>query len=69
MPSANRCPRCNCADLRVTHTRHIDLKWAGRQYRRIKRRRLCRHCGYIINTIELTEEDLIEVENRIPGEN
>ena len=62
LDSANRCPRCNCADLRVTHTRHVTIKWAGKTRNRLKRRRMCRHCGYIINTVEMTEEELIEAE-------
>lgn len=60
--SANRCPQCNCGDLRVTHTRHTTIKWAGVTKTRLKRRRVCRYCHYIFNTIELSEEEVIEAE-------
>lgn len=40
-----RCPNCNCRDLRVDYTRR-------RSHNRIIRRRVCRHCGRRISTVE-----------------
>ena len=39
------CPRCQCADLRTTHTRRLP----GGRVRRYKR---CRHCGKVVTTLE-----------------
>lgn len=41
------CPRCGCGDLRTTHT----IRLPGR----IKRRKVCRHCGRVITTRERVE--------------
>jgi transcriptional regulator NrdR family protein len=39
-----RCPRCGCGHFYVTHTERLRL--------RIRRRRVCRHCGRRIVTFE-----------------
>lgn len=45
------CPRCGCRDLRPAGD--ADVVWT-RKHRTciIRGRRACRHCGYILQTIE-----------------
>lgn len=49
-PNGLECPRCGCFHFEVTHT--------YRQHRRIRRRRVCRHCGRAVYTFEVTSADL-----------
>lgn len=44
------CPRCGCKHFEVTHTL--------RQRCRIRRRRVCRHCGRAIYTVEITQTEM-----------
>jgi DNA-directed RNA polymerase subunit RPC12/RpoP len=44
-PRGIRCPRCQCRDLRTTHTRPLP----GGLIRRYKR---CRHCSQRLTTVE-----------------
>ena len=59
-----QCPRCNCQDSFVTHTRtHSKThkiksdKPATREVLMTRRRRQCRHCGYIYWTREVVESE------------
>jgi len=45
------CPRCGCRHLRTTHTERLP---SGR----VRRRKVCRHCGRRILTYELLSGDL-----------
>lgn len=47
-----RCPRCNCADLRVRRT----MPATGGK---IKRYRACRHCGTRVITVEMMQIHVI----------
>ncbi len=40
------CPRCGCCHFRTTHTEPL-------QSGRIRRRKVCRHCGHKVVTYEL----------------
>jgi transcriptional regulator NrdR family protein len=42
-----RCPRCGCGHLKTTHTEPL-------RNGRIRRRKVCRHCGRKIVTFEGT---------------
>lgn len=44
-PLGLRCRKCNCADLRVVHTRPAPKN-------KVRRERRCRHCGYTFWTTE-----------------
>jgi transcriptional repressor NrdR len=46
------CPKCAERDNKVTQTReHQSYNW-------IRRRRVCNHCDYRWNTLELLEDEL-----------
>jgi len=51
-----RCPACNCGHTQVTNTWVRDIRWQGKEKKSIKRRRVCRHCSYAWNTIEVDED-------------
>jgi hypothetical protein len=57
------CPKCGCPDLRVWSTRKA---WGGK----IRRVRICDHCGQRITTTETTPRSLPEsgplMEPRLP---
>jgi len=44
------CPQCNCADLRAYYTR--------REEKRVRRVRICRHCGTRVQTFETIDREL-----------
>lgn len=44
------CPQCNCADLRAYYTR--------RETKRVRRVRICRHCGTRVQTFETIDREL-----------
>ncbi len=44
------CPKCECRHFETTHTERLDG--------RIRRRRVCRHCGHKLTTFEMTVPDL-----------
>jgi hypothetical protein len=46
-PAGIRCPRCNCADWRVSRTMRLPGD-------RIRRYRVCRNCDKHITTVEAT---------------
>lgn len=50
-PRGVYCPRCNCGDLRVETTVRLP---GGR----IRRYRVCRHCGRRLTTVEATLANL-----------
>lgn len=45
-----RCPICGCAHFYTTHTERIANK--------IRRRKVCRHCGHKVVTYEVTASEL-----------
>lgn len=51
------CPYCGCKHSMVTHTYHLSLPVGGRVVSRIRRRRICRHCGLSYYTTEDLEAD------------
>lgn len=58
-----RCPSCNCGHNRVTHTKPPTvITIRGKKIEHIRRRRVCRACGYGWWTTERNEEDAILTE-------
>lgn len=51
-PRGLACPKCGGCDFRVTHTWRMKL--------RIRRRRVCRHCGRAVTTFELLAAEVAE---------
>lgn len=44
------CPQCGCQDFRTSHTRPWE---AGGK----RRRKVCRHCGWSVSTVEVPVEE------------
>jgi len=64
MSLAHQCPVCGCRHASVTHTPQSVIRWQGQSKIRIKRRRVCRHCGHVTVTYELTAQELREAQNQ-----
>lgn len=54
MADARACPRCGCKHVRVTTVRPLSNG-------RVRRYRICRHCGTSYTTVELVESEAPEV--------
>ncbi len=55
VPPGIVCPRCGCRDLRAPDGRPWEITKVERKYGFIRRRRVCRHCGKVVNTHERIE--------------
>jgi hypothetical protein len=51
------CPYCHGRLNKVTNTYDDEYTWRGMKHIRLKRRRVCCHCGFSFITFETVEED------------
>lgn len=54
-----KCPHCGCQNFHVSHSFPWD---AGGK----RRRRQCRHCGWVLNTVEVVEDATGSISGEIP---
>jgi DNA-directed RNA polymerase subunit RPC12/RpoP len=61
-PTGIRCPRCWCKHW---YKGRLDVRNNVNLPGRVRRYRVCRHCGYERVTIELLESDLKRLEGNV----
>ena len=54
------CVQCGCRHCPVSHTIPREISYRGKKYKRTRRRRVCRNCGYVFYTNEVSEDDIPE---------
>jgi transcriptional regulator NrdR family protein len=59
------CSQCNCKRTRVLRTEERRVRWRGKEFIRIRRTRLCLHCGFQWYSLEMEEDELTDANNKL----